>query len=52
MSEKDETIVGGIAQAVGQLQPGKKEYLLGFAEGMAAMSPPPAEPEDKENPAP
>lgn len=38
MSEKEKKIAEALADAVNALPDSKKEYLLGFAEGVAAMA--------------
>ncbi len=38
MSEKEKQTVQSIAEAMKKLPEAKREYLIGFAEGVAAMS--------------
>lgn len=38
MSTEEKRIAEKLANACEQLPPGKKEFLLGFAEGVAAMA--------------
>ncbi len=38
MYNLNDTVVEKLAQACAQLPPGKKEFLLGYAEGVAAMA--------------
>ncbi|HJB61635.1 MAG TPA: hypothetical protein IAA38_08250 [Candidatus Ruminococcus gallistercoris] len=38
MSQKEIEIVKNIAECLGNLPDDKKEYLLGYAEGVAAMA--------------
>lgn len=38
MSDKSKKIIKGLAEAVEVLPDDKREYLLGFADGVAAMS--------------
>lgn len=38
MSEKEKQAAQSIAEAMKQLSEAKREYLIGFAEGVAAMS--------------
>lgn len=44
MSEIERRIADSLATAIPQLPEEKKEYLLGFAEGVAAMTKPRNEP--------
>lgn len=47
MDERKQTGIRTLAEAFQALPDGKKEYLLGFAEGViAAREPPTEEPED------
>lgn len=52
MSEREKTIAENIAKACALLPENKKEYLLGFAEGVAAVAGDIEEMPDTENPAP
>ena len=38
MSERERKIAENLAEAVTKLPDGKKEFLLGYAEGVAAMA--------------
>lgn len=38
MSEMEKKVAQSIAEAMKQLPEAKREYLIGFAEGVAAMS--------------
>lgn len=38
MSEREKQIAEKLAEAYEQLPEGKKEYLMGYAEGVAAMA--------------
>lgn len=38
MSEREKKLADTIAKAVTQLPEGKREFLLGYAEGVAAMA--------------
>ena len=38
MSEREKKLADTIAKAVTQLPEGKREFLLGYAEGVAAMT--------------
>ena len=38
MSEREKKLADTIAKAVTQLPGGKREFLLGYAEGVAAMA--------------
>lgn len=38
MSDKSKKIIKGLAEAVEVLPDDKREYLLGFADGVAAMA--------------
>ena len=38
MSTEDETIAKTLAEAISALPDGKREYLIGYAEGVAAMA--------------
>lgn len=38
MSTEDKTIAKTLAEAISALPDGKREYLIGYAEGVAAMA--------------
>lgn len=38
MNEREKQLAESIANACAQLPPGKMEFLLGYAEGVAAMA--------------
>lgn len=38
MSEREKQIAENLAEAVAKLPDGKREFLLGYAEGVAAMA--------------
>lgn len=38
MSDKDKKIVQSMAEAIADLPESKKDYFVGFTEGMAAMA--------------
>ena len=40
MSEKEKELAQNIVDAIQKLPDGKKEFLLGYAEGVAAMAKP------------
>lgn len=49
MSEKEKQIAEKLATACEQLPDNKREFLLGFAEGVAAMTDRKGEPDDAED---
>lgn len=51
MSNRDKETLRKITQAFKDLPPEKREYLIGYAEGVAAMSETKPPKEDRKNPA-
>lgn len=51
MSEKEKALVESLTQACDQLPEEKREFLLGFAEGVAAMAKKKEQPPVEERPA-